>query len=421
MIPSSLEELFNKYYNQTATESEKAMLFTMINETRDQELLELIQNAGTNLQADGSAAPGKTAIPFTVMAKEKAENMVNQILEGARREEEGEGKIEREGETERVTDETGNKRVIPIWMKYAAAVVLVFAVAGLIYFTKSSNSEITTSDSVTSLNNDIAPGGNKAILTLSDGTKIILDNAADGNLSTQGNSKVIKLDDGQLAYQKNGQAGDIAYNTITTPNGGQYHIILSDGSKVWLNAASSLRYPTSFSNNERTVELTGEGYFDIAHNASQPFTVIVQGTKVEVLGTQFNINAYADEPVLTTTLIEGKVKLNNKGTLSLLKPGQQALISGPGQTKVSSQADIEEAIAWKNGKFIFNGNRITAIMRQLARWYDIQVEYNNSLPDDEFVGAIRRSENISAILRILSKTKTVRFAIDGKKVTVLPY
>jgi len=188
-----------------------------------------------------------------------------------------------------------------------------------------------------------------------------------------------------------------------------------------VNAASSIRFPASFVGKERIVELKGEGYFEIAPDRQRPFQVLVNGTKVEVLGTHFNINAYTDEPSLMTTLLEGKIKLNSGGAISLLNPGQQAMISEPGKIQVVNNADIEEAVAWKNGKFIFNGNTIQSIMRQLSRWYDIKVEYANNLPTDEYVGAIHRTENISAILHILEKTKTIDFKITGKQVTVIPY
>jgi ferric-dicitrate binding protein FerR (iron transport regulator) len=198
---------------------------------------------------------------------------------------------------------------------------------------------------------------------------------------------------------------------------------LADGSKVWLNAASSLRYPTSFTGKERTVELQGEGYFEIAHDATKPFRVQVNGTTVEVLGTHFNINAYNDEPQLKTTLLEGKVKIENGGVVRFLKPGQQAVVEGEGKLALVNDADVEEAVAWKNGKFIFNGNDIHSVMRQLSRWYTITVQYNGQISDDEFVGIIPipRSENISAILSLLQKTRTVSFQVNGRNVTVNPY
>jgi ferric-dicitrate binding protein FerR (iron transport regulator) len=310
------------------------------------------------------------------------------------------------------------------WWKYASIAALLILLAGTYWLFKDrSQKTIPVASKTPSQPIEIRPGGNRAVLTLANGKQIILDSVATGNIADEARVKVIKMGDGQISYEDQPGLTEVLFNTISTPIGGQYQIVLADGSKVWLNAASSLRYPTSFAGKERIVELQGEGYFEIAHDATKPFRVQVNGTTVEVLGTHFNINAYNDEPQLKTTLLEGKVKIENGGVARFLKPGQQAVVEGEGKLALVNDADVEEAVAWKNGKFIFNGNDIHSVMRQLSRWYTITVQYNGQISDDEFVGIIPipRSENISAILSLLQKTRTVSFQVNGRNVTVNPY
>jgi len=281
--------------------------------------------------------------------------------------------------------------------------------------------------------NDLTPGGNKAVLTLANGAQIILDSATNGALTQQGNTKIIKLDNGQLSYNSvNGSSsspktGEILYNTVSTPRGGQYQVVLADGSKVWLNAASSLRFPTSFTGNAREVTLTGEGYFEVTHDDAKPFKVLANGVEIKVLGTHFNINAYKDEPTIKTTLLEGSVKVGIGAASKTIRPGEQAQIESHDNSLnpniMVQSVDVDATVAWKNGRFIFHGNNILSVMRQLARWYDVEVSYEGNVTDEEFVGVINRSryENISEILDMLEKTRTVSFAISGHHVTVMPF
>lgn len=302
------------------------------------------------------------------------------------------------------------------WWYAAAAVVLV---AGAFAIYQFSGKKDTTPAIVktTSKKPDIAPGGNKATLQLADGRVIVLDSAANGSLTSQGNVKVIKLD-GKLSYKSSSSDGEVLYNTISTPKGGQYQLLLADGSQVWLNAASSLRFPASFTGKERKVELTGEGYFDVAKKVAMPFKVIVNGkTEVEVLGTQFNINAYADESTLNTTLIEGSVKFTAaNGESAKLKPGQQAQLSS--SVSVINNVNIDEIIAWKSGWFNFDRADITTIMRQVSRWYDVEVVFEGQPSKKTFSGIVSRSHQISEVLKIMEKAG-VKFRIEGKKITVL--
>jgi ferric-dicitrate binding protein FerR (iron transport regulator) len=264
---------------------------------------------------------------------------------------------------------------------------------------------------------DIAPGDNRAVLKLADGSTVLLDDAAEGELSRQANAVINKTADGQLVYEN--QAGTdpapLIYNTITTPRAGQYRLTLTDGTKVWLNAATSLQFPASFSGKERRVKLSGEAYFEVTKNSLQPFIVETPRQTIEVLGTHFNVNAYEEETATKTTLLEGRVKVATGSSSAVLKPGQQAA-SGTNAIQVN-EADTEEAVAWKNGYFKFNKADIQTIMRQLERWYDVEVEYRGAVPTDLFVGKINRSENISGVLRVLELSE-VQFKIENRKIIV---
>ena len=269
------------------------------------------------------------------------------------------------------------------------------------------------------MNHDVAPGGNRAVLTLANGSQIILDSAANGNLAQQGNTKIVKLDSGQLAYNSlNERSDDVLYNTISTPRGGQYQIVLADGSKVWLNAASSLKFPTAFTGKERKVELTGEGYFEVAKNARMPFRVAVTGMTVEVLGTHFNINAYIDESTIKTTLLEGSVKVAKSDRQLVIKPGQQAELTPNAEFIIHNSIDVDEVMAWKNGLFNFNKADIKEIMRQAARWYDVDVVYEGNISGEKYIGKVARNTNLSEMMKIL-ELNGVKYRIDGRKITVM--
>lgn len=275
---------------------------------------------------------------------------------------------------------------------------------------------------------ELQPGGDRAVLTLADGQQIVLDQAKSGALSEQDNVKVIKTGEGQLAYSAlNIKSEELQYNTVSTPRGGQYQVVLSDGTKVWLNAASSLRFPVSFPGGQRRVELEGEGYFEVSHRAGQPFLVQANGTEVRVLGTHFNINAYNDEAGVKTTLMEGSVEVSRADMTTILRPGQQATTedsnTGSSEGINIREVDVDAVIAWKNGRFVFKGENIHAVMRQLARWYDAEISYGENLTNEEFVGVINRSRygKISDILDMLEKTRTVSFEVRGNHIKVTPF
>jgi len=308
------------------------------------------------------------------------------------------------------------------WFRYAAAVIVI-AGGTAIWYTNQQNQKDQTKLAVQT--KDIGPGGDKAVLTLADGSKIVLDNAHNGNLAQQGNTKIVKLDAGQLAYNTGkagagllNHTGEMLYNTLTTPRGGQYQIVLPDGTKVWLNAASSIKFPTVFVGATRSVEMTGEAYMEIAKNLKQPFTVRANGTEIRVLGTSFNINAYLDEETVKTTLIDGAVKVLTDNKEALLKPGQQAVVGGLQNIQVQ-EADIDQALAWKNGIFNFNNADIKAMMRQIARWYDVDVQYEGRIPERVFEGKMHRDIPLSSALKILELNK-INFRVEGKKIIVMP-
>jgi transmembrane sensor len=310
-------------------------------------------------------------------------------------------------------------------LKYAAAVILVAALGTYVYLNRRPKTEVAkvVVPATTPVQNDALPGGNKATLTLGNGQKIILDSAANGNLALQGKTKIVKTSDGQLAYTTQSDVTNVYYNTVSTPKGGQYQLTLSDGTKIWMNAASVLRFPTAFTGKERLVELDGEAYFEVAKNALKPFIVKSKnGMIVQVLGTHFNMMAYADEQDAKTTLIEGSVKISNGSSVAMLKPGQQALTAtgnaGTG-IRVNKEADIAEAIAWKNGIFQFNDADLETVMRNIARWYDVDISYEGQLPDKRFTGRMSRNLKASELLSGIEFIG-VHFKIEGKKIVVQP-
>ncbi len=271
--------------------------------------------------------------------------------------------------------------------------------------------------------NDVAPGHSGAILTLSNGQQIVLDTAGNGLVTIDGNDKVTKKA-GALSYdaKTSASAATMAYNTLTTDKGRKFQLTLPDGTKVWLNAASSIRFPLSFVGNERLVEVTGEAYFEVKHNADQPFKVKVGNQTIEDIGTSFNINSYDDEAAIKTTLLEGAVKISvaNTTVSSVLKPGQQAQVNvSSSKIKVYPSVDLDETMAWKNGSFSFKDADINTIMRQVARWYNVDITYQGNIKDT-FVADISQQEPISKLLKLLELTDRVHFKIDGKKVTVTP-
>lgn len=265
----------------------------------------------------------------------------------------------------------------------------------------------------------IKPGGNKAVLTLGDGSSVVLAEANLGTLADQQDVRVIKTAEGQLSYKKGGAnlSSEIAYNTITTPVGGKYSVVLPDGSKVWLNSKSSLRFPTSFTGPERKVQMTGEVYFEIVKNPKQPFKVLASGTQISVLGTHFNVMAYEDEAAQKTTLLEGSIHLTSGKFATLLKPGQQAGIAASG-IQLNPHADLQEVMAWRNNLFVFKDMEIKEIARQISRWYDVQVVFKNTASKIPYTGTISKDVELSELLSMLQFTG-LKYELNNRLLTII--
>jgi len=306
-----------------------------------------------------------------------------------------------------------------------AASILILLTTGLFFYTNRTPVQKVAVKIAETKAQVIAPGDDKAILTLSDGSKIILEDAKNGILANQAGISIQKTSDGKLLYSFSSSANSVTpesedkilYNKIETPIGGKYQVNLPDGSKVWLNSSSSLRFSALFNGDTREVELSGEAFFDVSKNKSKPFKVITKDQIVEVLGTQFNINSYSDEGPIKTTLIEGSVKIIYKDKVVLLSPGQQF------QPKESVakvvEADTEEVVAWKDGYFVFKNEDIRSIMRKLSRWYNVEVNYSGNVPEVGFGGNISRSKDISEVLDVLQLTNAVHFKVEGRRITVM--
>jgi transmembrane sensor len=301
------------------------------------------------------------------------------------------------------------------WKKLLIAASVVLLV-GLGYFTfdHSKTSSVIVNNKK---NNVIMPGRTGAILTLGDGSQIVLDSVSNGVLANQNNTAVSKKD-GELVYTEGSNASAVN-NKMTTPRGRQYKIALSDGTKVWLNASSSISFPTSFAANERKVTIVGEAYFEVSKDKSRPFTVTVQDVEVQVLGTHFNINGYVDESEINTTLMEGSVLVGKKDKKVLLKPGQQAEMKNTGDIKVKNLENFDAILAWKKGMFHFENASLQTVLRQLSRWYDVDVVFEKGIVSRNFEGEINRDLELSQVLKIL-EGNNVHFKIEGKVLRVMP-
>lgn len=308
----------------------------------------------------------------------------------------------------------GKTRTVALrrWYWAAAAAVLLTGTAAVYYMAGKKHTPPPAL--VHHQPADIAPGTNKAVLTLANGSTVSLDSSG-ARVITQGPA-VIRQQGGQLLYAAKGNSGNITYNTLNTPQGGQFQLQLSDGTRIWLNAASSITYPTAFTGHERRVAVKGEVYFEIAPSANTPFIVQVDDrAAIEVLGTAFNVNAYKDEKSLDATLLNGSIKVNGV----VIKPGQQARIQPSSEIRIVKQADVVKALAWKNGLFDFEDAKLDEVMRQLARWYDIEVSYEGDIPDIEFIGKISRNSSLKGVLKGLERMG-VHFRLDeGRKLVVI--
>lgn len=372
-----LESLAHKWKDGTITEQEQAIFDAWYNEHEDG-LLELPESYGAETDII------RLRMLKVIQEKQKASVTETKILH------------------------------MPIpWLRYASVAAMLFLIGAFSYlhFYPSAS---TQADTLNTKVINISPGSNRATLTLADGSTISLDQAQVGAIAVQSGIHISKTTEGRIIYQEGeGNIGTQQYNTIKTPMGGQYQIQLPDGTKVWLNAASSLKYPASFrAQSDRLVELDGEAYFEVAHNAAQPFRVKSATQTVEVLGTHFNVNSYDNGTRTVTTLEQGSVKVSSAAISKKIIPGEQA-INNSGKITIQD-ADLETALAWKNGEILFRNADVKTIMEQVARWYNIEVQYQGDIPPGRFDGGISRNSNLSTLLIILEQSN-IHFAIKEKK------
>ncbi len=370
-----LQELANKYLKGTITIAEQAEFDNWFNSKSQNELI----------------FPEK----FAMSGEEHAKMLLDKI-------------------DARIIEANKVSQPYQLWKKIAISAVVLLILSFGAY--QLLNKQIRYQIALNKLK-DVEPGGDKAVLTLANGKQIVLNNTKNGLVANQGNIVINKTSNDQIIYKA--PAGDVtavSYNTITTPKGGQFQVVLPDGTKVWLNSASSLKYPTAFIGKERDVTLTGEAYFEVAKNKEMPFKVGTAGQIVEVLGTHFNINAYEDEPVVKTTLLEGSVKISSvRGVeLGLLHPGQQSVFNPVKGEVMISDADTSQAIAWKNGLFYFKGADVVSIMKSLARWYDIDVEFDGQMPQRRFSGKIYRNVNAAQVMEIIDYS-AINYKVEDSK------
>ena len=300
----------------------------------------------------------------------------------------------------------------------AACLIALCCGVGYLLLRPSKNSMSLAEGSISKVATTVQPGSSKAFLTLSDGSRVELDSSKNGVITLSGNSRVVQQQEGSLAYEPlKKDETEITYNTLTTPKGGQYQITLADETKVWLNSASSLRFPTAFSGSERNVELSGEGYFEVAKNPHMPFKVKVGEMEVKVLGTHFNVMAYEDETAVQTTLLEGSVKVEEKGSQLKIVPGQQVSSNRKGALQLHNGVNIEEVVAWKNGMFQFDQTDLDAILRQIARWYDVAF-INEEHIEGHFSGNITKNVSVEKVLHMLELTGAIHFTVKGRQIYV---
>lgn len=381
---SHIRQLLERYLNNTATDAERHELMAIIDSRPDMDWYALLAPAFTENDTDGTFTP------------ERWQPVLDAILH-----------YNPEAATPRKAG------IVSLFRnRWAVAATLAVLLGAGLWLFLARNTAVTDPMVAAAA---IPPGGNHAILQLGNGEQIPLD-SLHGNIMVQGNLTV-NNDSGALNYR--GTAAVAEYHTLHVPRSGQYRLQLPDGTIVWLNAASSITFPTSFTGNKRDVAITGEAYFEVAKNTAKPFQVKVNQMYITVLGTHFNINAYSDEPNTRTTLLEGAVRINAGSQMTILAPGQQAQLEKNNALTVLNHVNVEDVIAWKNGYTVFDNADIEAIMRQVSRWYDVEVVFEGNIPKRHFVGGISRQSNLADLLKVL-EFENVNFTIEGKKIIVKP-
>ena len=400
MPDPTIATLIDRLLNGAITPEEKDLLAKwVLYDSDEKELQSMMERAWTDFK------PGQS------LPAEKADQLLGHILREAKEKDPAQpmaipgGRIERE------------RRPVRLYRMAAAVLLFVIATGTVFYFLRKQTGRAPIAIAGRDV---LPPSSSNAVLTLSNGRTIVLDSVDKGNIATQRTTAVIKQGDGDIAYQTEGKTADIEYNTLTVPRGSRIaHITLSDGTKVWLNAGSSLRYPVAFNGPDRQVAVTGESYFEVAQDKDHPFVVSKGSCAIQVLGTHFNVNAYDEEEEIKVTLLEGSVKVTSGAGNSLLLPGQMAVMDAGRKIDVLKNADVERVMAWKNGYFSFANTDIRTVLRELARWYNLELVFNG-VTNERFHVEISRDIPLSKVLRILEMTDKVHFNISGNKVTVMP-
>lgn len=393
-----LQHLFEKYLDDSLSESEQAEFYRLLAEHENDEAVK------TMISREIGKYDAGAMIDVNELPAARAREIFGRMTA-------------KEADTAPASLSTPVRR---IWLRWAAAAAAVLVISIALYRSVTTRNVAKEKIVQNEFNYDVAPGRNNAILTLSDGTKIDLDSAGTGNLAREGQTNISKAGS-HIQYNFDGGIAATHFNTISTARGNQYMVVLSDGTKVWLNAASSITFPAAFTGSDRQVKVSGEAYFEVAKKKNMPFRVSFAGDgEITVLGTHFNVSSYADDPLMKTTLLEGSVRISKDGDSELMKPGDQAQIRENATMKIVPDVDVEEAIAWKNGFFSFRDADIKTVMRHLSRWYDLDIIYEGEPGRQLFTGEIDRSLNLVSVLKILDKTK-VHFRMEqNKKLVIMP-
>ena len=383
-----LRELFGKYYAASITAEEMDELSSLVECLDDQSVLALLKEVWNEEQG------GET------FSEQQSERVFTSIIQSA-------------SKSAPVITRNAENRPVRIWKRIGIAVAFAGCIATGYWAGITSRQPIATfGETIVA---DLPPGSEGAVLTFSDGRQIILDTTAHGIIASRNGMNITK-EEGRVRYE--GDARKTETNTMSTPRGKMYRLVLSDGSKVWLNASSSITFPTAFTGNERMVSISGEVYFEIAKNASKPFRVrLYDGSTVEVLGTNFNVNSYVEDGLIRTTLLEGSVMVSKNAEKMRLEPGQQCRI-GHSSLELNRNPDLDEVVSWKNGFFSFRNSELKTILRQLSRWYDVDIVYDESIPDVYYSGEIDRSLTLNQIFSLLEKTR-ITHKIEGNKLTIM--
>lgn len=381
--------MFGQYYNNLITTEEKIELAAIVKTANDEEL-SLVMNQTWNSE-NGERL---------FFNPDTSKRMLNNIQSIEKR-------------------EVPVRRMFWVKMVAAAAILVILATGGYFMLFKSEKRPVEIAKQPTPSTDIQAPAVVKATITLADGRRVALDSITNGTLVMQNGVQVTKNEKGEIVYS--GKTGEVAYNLLQNPRGSLVvNLTLSDGTKVWLNSESALRYPTVFTGSSRQVEITGEAYFEVAHDAAKPFYVTKGEMQIKVLGTHFNVNAYDDEEAVKVTLLKGSVAVNRQSSMVKLKPGEQAVVKQDAPISIHYSPDIDAVMAWKNGRFSFENADLKTVMRQVARWYDVEVDYAGKVPEGKFRGKISKDLSLSQLLNGLTSTR-IRFTLENnKQLTILP-